>query len=137
MKSGKQAKRDAKRLFRLCRVNDSLNEDSVRQVVEDILKSKRRGYLALAHEFERLVRLDRLRHEAQVESATSLPSDLRADVQASLVRTYGPELSTSFREDPSLIGGMRVRVASDVYDGSVKAGLAALDKSFETNGKSN
>ena len=130
MKSGKQAKRDAKRLFRLCRVNGSLNDDSVRQVVEDILKSKRRGYLALAHEFERLVRIDRLRHEAQVESATSLPPDLRADVQASLVRTYGPELSTSFVENPSLIGGMRVRVGSDVYDGSVKVGLAALEKSF-------
>ena len=49
------------------------------------------------------------------------------------MRTYGPELSTSFREDPSLIGGMRYEY--DMYDGSVKAGLAALDK--ETNGKSN
>jgi len=134
MKSGKQAKRDAKRLFRLCRVNNSLDDDSVRQVVADILKSKRRGYLALAHEFERLVRLDRLQHEARVESATSLPSDLQADVKASLMRTYGPDLSTSFVENPSLIGGMRVRVGSDVYDGSVRAGLVALQKSFERNG---
>jgi F-type H+-transporting ATPase subunit delta len=47
-----------------------------------------------------------------------------------LVRTYGPEISTSFAEDTTLIGGMRIRVGSDVYDGSVKAGLAALQESF-------
>ena len=51
-------------------------------------------------------------------------------VQKSRVRRYGPETSTSFRESPALIGGMRIRVGSDVYDGSVKAGLAALEKSF-------
>jgi F-type H+-transporting ATPase subunit delta len=136
MKSRKQIKREARHLFRLCLANDSLNDDSVRQVVENILKSKRRGHVALATEFERLVRLNRLQHEARVESATPLPSDLRANLETSLARTYGPELSTSFVENPSLIGGMRVRVGSDVYDGSIKAGLAALEKSFGTNGAS-
>ena len=136
MKHRKQTKRQARHLFRLCLVNHALNDDSVRQVVANILKSNRRGHLALATEFERLVRLHRLQHEAQVESATPLPSDLRANLRASLVRTYGPELSTSFIENPSLIGGLRVRVASDLYDGSVKGGLAALEKSFETNGGS-
>ena len=135
MKTRKQTKREARHLFRLCLANHSLNDDSVRQIVEKILKSKRRGHLALATEFERLVRLDRLQHEARVESATPLHSDVQASVQASLARTYGPELSTSFVENRSLIGGMRIRVGSDVYDGSVRAGLAALQKSFETNGR--
>ena len=43
---------------------------------------------------------------------------------------YGPELNTSFADNPALIGGMRISVGSDVYDGSVKAGLAALENSF-------
>ena len=30
----------------------------------------------------------------------------------------------------ALIGGLRIRVGSDVYDGSVRAGLAALEKHF-------
>lgn len=130
MKTIKQVRRDAKHLFRLCRVDGSLDEGRVRQVVQSVLGSKRRGYLALAGQFERLVKLERLRHTAKVESAVPLPADLQANVQASLVQIYGPGISTSFAESPTLIGGMRIKVGSDVYDGSVKAGLAALEKSF-------
>jgi len=130
MKTIKQIKREARHLFRLCRTNGSLDEDRVRQVMQSVLGSKRRGFLALANEFERLVKLEQLQHTAKVESAMPLPVDLQANVQASLARIYGPRISTSFAADPTLIGGMRIRVGSDVYDGSVKAGLAALEKSF-------
>ena len=67
------------------------------------------------------------RHSAVVESATPLPGDVRDDVTASLTRMYGTGLETSFEENPALIGGMRVRVGSDVYDGSVRGRLASID----------
>ena len=130
MKTIKQVRRQAKQLFRLCQIDGAMDEGRVRQVVHSVLLSKRRGYLALASQFERLVRLERLRHSAKVESAVPLPPDLQANVQANLVRVYGPGLITSFAETPALIGGMCIRVASDVYDGSVKAGLTALEKGF-------
>jgi F-type H+-transporting ATPase subunit delta len=130
MKSTKEIKREAKHLFRLCFVNGSLDEDRVRSVLQGILGSKRRGSLPLAGQFQRLVSLDRLSHTAKVESAVPLSPDLQANVQASLVRGYGPELNTSFADNPALIGGMRIRVGSDVYDGSVKGGLDALENSF-------
>jgi F-type H+-transporting ATPase subunit delta len=130
MKSATEIKREAKHLFRLCFVNGSLDEDRVRGVLQGILGSKRRGSLPLAGQFQRLVSLDRLRHTAKVESAMPLSPELQANVHASLVRTYGPELKTSFAENPALIGGMRIKVGSDVYDGSIKAGLAALENSF-------
>lgn len=130
MNKMKQVRRSAKHLFRRCHANGSLDEDLVRRVLQQVLASKRRGYLALANEFERLVRLEETQHTAEVESATPLSSELRAHVEASLAQTYGPYLNTSFSENASLIGGMRIKVGSDVYDGSVKAGLAALEKSF-------
>jgi F-type H+-transporting ATPase subunit delta len=130
MKSRKEIKREAKHLFRLCFVNGTLDENRVRSVLQGILGSKRRGSLPLAGQFQRLVSLDRLRHTAKVESAVSLSPELQANVQASLVRTYGPELNTSFVENSALIGGIRIRVGSDVYDGSIKAGLAALENRF-------
>jgi len=130
MKTTRQTKREAKRLFRLCLVNGLLDESRVRQVVQRIIDGKRRGGLALLSHFQRLVKLDSARHRAEVESAMPLPEDLRASVQTGLARTYGPGISASFAHNPELIGGMRIKVGSDVYDGSVRARLAALEKNF-------
>ena len=130
MKTTKKIRHEAKQLLRLCIVNGSLDEDRVRQVVQRVLESRRRGSLTLATHFKRLVRLDRSRHTATVESAAPLPPDLKANVQAGLERIYGPRIITSFAESPALIGGMRIKVGSDVYDGSLKAALTALENSF-------
>ena len=130
MKTTKQIQNEAKHLFRLCLVNGSLDETRVRLVMRRVLESKHRGYLTLAAQFERLVRLDRAAHTAQVDSAIQLPDEMQASVEAGLLRVYGPGITTSFAESAALIGGMRIRVGSDVYDGSVRAGLAALEKSL-------
>lgn len=130
MESTREIKREAKYLFRLCFVNGTLDEDRVRSVLKGILGSKRRGSLPLAGQFQRLVSLDRQKHTAKVESAVSLPPDLRENVKTNLARAYGPQIDTSFADNPTLIGGMRIRVGSDLYDGSVKAELAALENSF-------
>jgi len=78
------------------------------------------------------VKLDLARHTATVESAAHLPAELRANVESDLERAYGPNLSISFAEKPGLIGGMRIKVGSDVYDSSVKARLTALEGRFES-----
>ena len=88
--------------------------------------------------FRRLVKLDCAQHTAKVESAEPVADDLRTHVQADLERVYGPGLATRFVLNPELIGGMRVQVGSDVYDGSVQAGIAELKKRFgivNTNGR--
>ena len=130
MKVTKQARREAKQLFRLCLVNGLIEEQRARQVVQQIVAAKPRGYLATLSYFQRLVELDCARHTAKVESALALPADLQASVQAGLARVYGPGLTASFAENPALIGGMRIRVGSDVYDSSVQGRLAALEQSF-------
>jgi F-type H+-transporting ATPase subunit delta len=130
MKTTRQTKREAKRLFRSCLVNGLLDEGRTRQVVQRIIDGKRRGGLALLSEFHRLVKLERARYTAEVESAVPVPADLRTSIQAGLARVYGPGISASFVHNPELIGGMRIKVGSDVYDGSVRARLAALEKNF-------
>jgi F-type H+-transporting ATPase subunit delta len=111
-------------------VEGLLDEGRTRQVVEGVAGSRRRGSLPILSHFQRLVQLDRARHQAVVESATPLPSDLRASVEAGVVRAYGPGVTTSFADNPALIGGMRVKVGSDVYDGSVRTALLALEERF-------
>ena len=138
MTTAKQTKRQAKQLFRLCLVNGRVDEGRIRQVVQSVLQSKRRGYLALLGYFQRLLELDYAQHTAEIESAVPLPTDLRAQVQAELDGVYGPGIRALFVHNPALIGGMRIQVGSDVYDGSVRSGLCALERSFgiaSTNGR--
>ena len=130
MRSFKKLRRDAKQLFRFCLVKGVLDEARVRVTVHRVLELNRRGSLILASHFRRMVKLERARHTAEVESATPLPAALQASILSNLDRLYGPGLSTSFALNPALIGGMRIRVGSDVYDGSVRSGLASLQKSF-------
>ena len=127
MKTTSRTRRSARQLFRLCLVDGRLDEGRVRQVARRIAESRRRGAIAVLSDFLRVVRLDCDRHRASVESATSLADDVRDDVRAGLARIYGPGLETTFEQDPALIGGMRIRVGSDVYDGSVRARLAAIE----------
>jgi F-type H+-transporting ATPase subunit delta len=127
MKGNRKVRREARQLFRLCVVNSVLNEDRARQVAHGIAGSGRRGALPVLSAFQRLVRLDRDRHSAVVESAAPLTDRLRADVETDLARVYGSNLHLAFRQNPALIGGMRIRVGSDVYDGTLAARLAALE----------
>jgi len=130
MKITKQSRRGAKELFRSCVVGGLLEENRVRQAVQQVLQTKPRGFLAILTHFLRLVKLDIERRTARVESAVPLASDLQTQIQTSLARSYGKGLDISFAQNPELIGGVRIKVGSDVYDGSVQGRLAELQESF-------
>ena len=130
MKISKQARRDAKQLFRSCLVNGLMEENRVRQTVQLVIAQKPRRYVAILSQFQRLVKLEMARRTAKVESATALSTALQESVKANLLRQYGSGLELSFSQNAALIGGMRVQVGSDVYDGSVQARLAELNESF-------
>jgi len=128
MKISKKAKDEARQLYHLCIVNGRLDENRVRQVVQRVIAAKTRDGAAILAHFLRLVRLDCARHTAVVESAAPLSADLQAVIQAGLTRRYGPGLAMAFSQRPALLGGIRVQVGCDVYDGSVRAGLETLEK---------
>jgi F-type H+-transporting ATPase subunit delta len=127
MKISKQARRDSKRLFNVCKVGGVLDESRVRQTVTAVIAQKPRGFVGILSHFQRLVKLDIERRSAHIESAVVASDALQSSVKANLAGRYGQGLNVSFTVNPSLIGGLRVKVGSDVYDGSVKARLAELE----------
>ena len=130
MKTAKQAQRDARELLHLCRVGGVLDESRARGVVQQLVGSRRRDSLRILSRFQRLVRIDRATHHAEVRSAAPLSADLRAQFDAAVARLWGPGVAVSFAADPALLGGVRITVGSDVYDGTVKGSLAALESRF-------
>ena len=89
-----------------------------------------RGYIAILDHFTRLVKLEQDRRAAKVESAVPLTPEQQSGVSANLHRMYGNGLNLSFHVNPALVGGLRVKVGSDVFDGSVAARLQELEESF-------
>lgn len=130
MKISKQARRDAKKLFRDCLPNGVMDENRVRQVVSKVAELKPRGYVEILSHFQRLVKLEIERRTAKVESAVALSPELQANVTSQLTRIYGQGLNISFTQNPALLGGLKIKVGSDVYDGSVQARLESLVESF-------
>ena len=130
MKISKQARRDGKTLFTNCRVNGVLDENRVRQTVSAVIAQKPRGFVGILSHFQRLVKLDIERRTARVESATPLSDSLAASVKENLAQRYGQGLDVGFSVNTALIGGLRVKVGSDVFDGSVRARLDELAESM-------
>jgi len=130
VKISKQARRDAKQLFNSCKAGGILDEVRVRQVVGAVIAQKPRGYVGILSHFQRLVKLDIERRSATVESAVAVSDALVQSVKANLAQRYGAGLSVSFAVNPALIGGLRVKIGCDVFDGSVRGRLAALEDSF-------
>jgi F-type H+-transporting ATPase subunit delta len=130
MKITKKTRQDARQLFRSCVVKDVLDEARARQAVQLIVQQKPRGYLAVLTQFARLIKLDQVRHTASIESAVPLQSAGQDNLRAELTQIYGGGLSYTFSVNPALVGGTRIQVGGDVYDGSVQARLAKLQESF-------
>jgi F-type H+-transporting ATPase subunit delta len=131
--TSQQIQHKAKRLFRWCLVDGRLDEHRARMAAQHILRARRRGYLLLVQRFQRLLKLENARHTAKVESAFALPFNFQARVHRSLKASYGPNVSTLFVPNRDLIGGMRVQIGSDVYDGSVCAKLDDMARVFGIN----
>ena len=128
--SVRQIRRSAKRIFRWCCVKDGLDERRARKAIRLVLARRRRGYIPLLSQFARLVRLERSRHVAHIQTAKTLSLGLRARIHSQLQSVYGEDFGADFEPRAELICGMRIQIDSDVYDNSVQGKLAALERTF-------
>ncbi len=131
MKITKQNRREAKDLFRVYLVNGIMDEARVNQAVDAVLAGQPRGYQGTLSHFTRLIKLYQAEHSAHIESAAALAPEQQEQFKASLVRKHGAGLTFSFQQNPALLGGVRIQVGSNVYDGSVRGRLDALQDSFK------
>ncbi len=128
MKLSREARRQAKELFDLSMVEGRLDASRLRLIADGIAERKPRDYVQMLKFIARLTKLESARHHAVIESATPLAEALRAEILSSLTARFG-QISSEFRHSPELIGGLRVRIGSDVWDGSVQSRLESLKNS--------
>jgi F-type H+-transporting ATPase subunit delta len=130
MKISKSAAVTARRLFGLCQTGGRLDESKLRSVVSRLVETKPRDFLAILGALQKLTRLEMERRKVTVESAVELDEATRQRVIAGLSKQYGPDLVADYQINPALLGGLRIRVGNDVFDGSVQGRLDRLAAAF-------
>jgi F-type H+-transporting ATPase subunit delta len=126
MKISKEARRFARELFQASLVNGRLEAKAVAEYSDRLIAEKPRSYVQILREFARLVRLELERRHATVESAEPLAPAEADRIRQELLSRFGDDLTFEFRSNPSLLGGLRVQIGSDVWDGSVANRLHLL-----------
>jgi F-type H+-transporting ATPase subunit delta len=130
MKINKEARQLSKGLLRASFTDGQLDRERISSLVKALLEKKPRHYLRVLEEFKRLLRLEIEKRTARIETAVSLSPEAGAEVVANLKKRYGGDLASRFVVNPDLIGGMRIRVGSDVWDSSIRNRLQRLQQQF-------
>ncbi len=92
-----------------------------------VVEKRRQALLGeIAREFHGLVDVARGRIRAEVVLAAPADPELRREVVGSLERRYRRTVIPTFRVDPSMIGGMVIRVEDEILDGSFRRRIANL-----------
>jgi F-type H+-transporting ATPase subunit delta len=130
MKISKVAAATARRLFGLCQTDGRLDDNKLRSVVSRLVETKPRDFLAILAALQKLTRLEMERRKVTVESAVELDEATRSRVLAGLAKQYGADLVAVYQVNPALLGGLRIRVGNDVFDGTVQGRLQRLAAAF-------
>jgi F-type H+-transporting ATPase subunit delta len=98
--------------------------------MQSLVEKKPRYYIAVLENYQRLLRLEVEKRHALIESADELAPAASSRILSSLRRKYEFDLTTEFRVNPELLGGLRIRVGSDVWDGTVRNRLERLEQNL-------
>jgi F-type H+-transporting ATPase subunit delta len=130
MKFPKSSITTGRQLFRASFTDGILDAGKVKGFAARLIEEKPRHYIPTLRYLQKLVRLEEASRHVTVESASALDPRQQRDILAQLSEKYGQGLTSEFKVNPDLIGGVSIRVGSDVYDGSVRGRLARLKLTF-------
>src|SRR5438445_1098371 len=128
MKINKEIRQLSKEMLRASFTDGQLDRGKIVSLAQSLITKRPRHFLEILQNYKRLLRLEIEKRHAKIESATELSSKAAFDIGARLKRKYGEDLTTEFVVDRALLGGLRVRVGSDVWDGTVRSRLQKLEQ---------
>jgi F-type H+-transporting ATPase subunit delta len=117
------------------RIDAALPADALPQVRNFLLGLAREGLLDQAPEVVEAFASYAAGNPAQaldatVTSAVALSEAQQTTVTGDLRARYGADLKVSFETDPSLIGGLIIRVGDQVLDNSLRTRLSAIQRNM-------
>ncbi len=128
MKINKEIRQLGREMLRASFTDGQLDPGKIASLVQSLITRRPRRFMDVLQYYKRLLRLEIEKRHARIEGATQLAPEAAVDIVARLKRKYGEDLTTEFVVDPTLLGGVRVRVGSDVWDGTLRNRLERLQQ---------
>ena len=128
MKINKEIRQLSREMLRGSFTDGQLDPGRIASLVDSLMARKPRNYINVLKNYRRLLRLELEKRRATVETASPVDSAISSELSANLKQKYGNDLTTQFVVNPELLGGMRIRVGSDVWDGTVRSRLERLQQ---------
>jgi len=128
MKINKEVRQLSRELLRASFTDGQLDRGKIASLVQSLIAKRPRHFMDVLQYYKRLLRLEIEKRHARIESAIQLAPEAAVDIVTRLKRKYGSDLTTEFVVDPALLGGVRVRVGSDVWDGTLRNRLERLQQ---------
>jgi len=128
MKINKEIRRLSREMLRASFTDGQLDSGRIAALVDSLIARKPRNYIDVLKNYKRLLRLELEKHRARIETASAVDRVASSKVIENLKKKYGNDLTTEFVVNPQLLGGMRIRVGSDVWDGTVRNRLEQLQQ---------
>ena len=126
MKLNKEIRQLSRKMLQASFTDGQLDPGRIASLIDSLVRQKPRNYIDVLKHYKRLLRFELEKRHATIETASEVDPAIRSEIEANLKSKYGNDLSTEFQVDPQLLGGMRIRVGSDVWDGSVRNRLERL-----------
>jgi F-type H+-transporting ATPase subunit delta len=128
MKINKEIRRRSREMLRASFTDGQLDSGRITSLVDSLIARKPRNYIDVLKNYRRLLRLEVEKRRARIETSNAVDPETSSKVTANLKKKYGNDLTTEFVVNPQLLGGMRIRVGSDVWDGTVRNRLELLQQ---------
>jgi F-type H+-transporting ATPase subunit delta len=128
VKINKEIRRLSREMLRASFTDGQLDPGRIASVVDSLIARKPRNYIDVLKNYRRLLRLEVEKRRARIETASEVDREASSKVIENLKKRYGNDLTTEFVVNPQLLGGMRIRVGSDVWDGTVRNRLELLQQ---------
>jgi F-type H+-transporting ATPase subunit delta len=128
MKINKEIRQLSRQMLRASFTDGQLDRGKLASLVQSLIEKKPRNYIGILQNYKRLLRLEIEKRHATIETADEPDPEIKEQIVGNLRRKFGNDLTTEFLVNPQLLGGMRVRVGSDVWDGSVRNRLERLQQ---------
>jgi F-type H+-transporting ATPase subunit delta len=128
MKINKEIRRLSREMLRASFTDGQLDSGRIASLVDSLIARKPRNYIDILKNYRRLLRLEVEKRRARIETASEVDREATSKVIENLKKRYGDDLTTEFVVNPQLLGGMRIRVGSDVWDGTVRNRLERLQQ---------